>query len=96
MSEKESMKLIKSDSINYHLWKFGASFLLDAKELTKFIDRTDIESNKTDEPKKWKVWKNNRSQTALILLSSVDQTLHPNLVNCTSTKAIWNKLQAFY
>lgn len=96
MTEKDTINLIKLDGKNYQMWKFGISFLLDAKELTEFIDGTDEEPNKTANLNDWKVWKKNRSQAAVILLSSVDQALHPNLINCTSPEALWNKLHALY
>lgn len=32
----------------------------------------------------------------VLLLSSVDHVLHPNLINCESPKAIWDKLKALY
>lgn len=46
MSEKETVNLIKLDGSNYHLWKFEVLFLLDAKELTEFINGTDKEPDK--------------------------------------------------
>ncbi|CAD6208525.1 GSCOCG00010526001-RA-CDS, partial [Cotesia congregata] len=78
------------------MWKFGISYLLDSKELSDYIDGTDVEPDKVTKLVDWKIWKKSRAQAMVLLLSSVDHVLHPNLINCESPKAVWDKLKALY
>ncbi|CAD6236676.1 GSCOCG00008232001-RA-CDS, partial [Cotesia congregata] len=96
MAEKDTVNLIKLDGTNYQMWKFGITFLLDSKDLSDFVDGTVEEPDKVTKLADWKMWRKNRSQAAVILLSSVDQALHPNLINCSSPQGIWDKLKALY
>lgn len=96
MAGKETVNLTKLGGTNYQTWKFGISFLLDSRELSDFADGTDVELSQDTKIVKWKIWKKSKSQAAVILLSSVDQALHPNMMNCRSPKDIWNKLKGLY
>lgn len=96
MTEKDTANLIKLDGKNYEMWKFGITFLLDAKELSEFVEGADEEPDKAKNLNEWKMWRKSRSQAAVILLTSVEQALHPNLINCSSPQAIWDKLKALY
>lgn len=72
------------------------SFALETQDLMEFIEGTDTESEKVTRLKEWKDWKKRLSKTSAILLSSVEQSLHMNLVNCTTPKKIWEKLHVLY
>ncbi|XP_029668209.1 uncharacterized protein LOC115238483 [Formica exsecta] len=86
MAEKET----------FNLTKYGVSFMLESQDLMEFIEGTDIQPVKETALKDWKEWKKRQSKTSVILLSSVDQSLHINLVNCMTPKDIWNKLHLLY
>ncbi|CAK9829726.1 Retrovirus-related Pol polyprotein from transposon TNT 1-94 [Anthophora retusa] len=96
MADKERFNLTKLDGGNFALWKYGVSFLIEAQELMGCIDGTDMEPDKGRMAREWKEWKRRQSKAAVILLSSVDQALHVNLVNCTTPEEIWKKLHALY
>ena len=72
------------------------SFLLEAQELTEYLEGTDTEPDREVMPIDWKLWKKNKSRAVVILLSSVEKSLHANLISCTSPKAIWEKLISLY
>ncbi|KMQ86629.1 copia [Lasius niger] len=96
MAEKEVFNLTKFDGTNFALWKYGVSFMLESQDLMEFIEGTDKQPDKETKLKEWKEWKKRQSKTSVILLSSVDQSLHINLVNCTTPKTIWHKLHLLY
>lgn len=96
MADRETLDLTKLDGPNYALWKFGVTFVLEAKELIGCIDGTEDEPDKVTKLADWKKWKKATSQTSVILLSSVEKALHSNLINCTSPKQIWDKLKDLY
>ena len=96
MANKEILDLTKLDGSNYSMWKFGVTFLLQAKELTGFVDGTEVEPNKATALNDWKAWMKKSSQAAVILLCSVEKNLHPNLINCSKPDEIWNKLKNLY
>ena len=61
--------------------------------LTGYIDGTEEEP---DKPTKLDNWTKANSQAAVILLSSVEKSLHPNLINCSNPQQIWDKLKDLY
>lgn len=95
MAEKE-LNLTKLDGQNFQMWKFSLNFLLEAQELCEFVDGTTVEPDKTTKIADWKKWKKNSSRTAVLLLSSVEQSLHVNLINCETPKEIWDKIHSLY
>lgn len=96
MESKENLDLPKLDGNNYQLWKFGVTFALKAKGLTCYIDDTEPEPNKETELEKWKKWDKAISQAAVILIGSVEKSMFPYLINCSTPKQIWDKLAALY
>ncbi|XP_076383615.1 uncharacterized protein LOC143260915 [Megalopta genalis] len=96
MADKETLDLTKLDGSNYPMWKFGMMFLLEARELIGFVEGTQQEPDKGIKTAEWKKWMKNSSQAAVILLSTVDRSLHPNLINCSTPKVIWEKLKGLY
>lgn len=96
MAEKEVSNLTKLDGQNFVMWKFGVSFLLQSRGLTEYIDGTSEEPDKTTKLTEWVKWKKEMSRTAVILLGSVEQSLHVNLINCTTPKEMWEKLSKLY
>ena len=95
-NSKEIFEITKLDGANFSLWEFGLTFLLEAKELTGFIDGSEKEPDKETKKAEWKVWKQKRSQTAVILLSSIEKSLHQHLINCRNPEEIWNKVIGLY
>lgn len=95
MAEKD-LNLTKLDGKNFQMWKFGVTFLLESQGLTEFVDGTTVEPDATRHPEEFKKWKKNSSKTAVHLLTSVEQSLHVNLINCSTPKAIWDKLHSLY
>lgn len=95
MAERDVADLTKLDGTNYSMWKFGVVFALKAKDLYGFIDDTE---KKPDAAKaaECKAWEKQSSQAAMILLSSVEKSLHCNLINCSSPAEMWKKLQDLY
>ncbi|KAK2575435.1 hypothetical protein KPH14_000892 [Odynerus spinipes] len=92
MAEKEAFSLTKLNGQNFSLWKYGVSFLFEAQGLMECLDGTDdLPADGAEDQ-----WRKRQSKAAVILLSSVDQSLHINLVNCTTPKMIWEKLHALY
>lgn len=96
MSDKEVLEITKLDGSNYSMWKFGITFLLQAKELTGFVLGTEDEPDKETKLNDWKTWMKKSSQAAVILLSSVEKKLHPNLINCSTPQEIWDKIKVLY
>lgn len=96
MADKEILELTKLDGTNYSMWKFGITFLLQAKELTSFVNGTETEPDRATKADDWKTYMKKSSQAAVILLSSVEKNLHPNLINCSRPQQIWEKLQILY
>lgn len=96
MAEKGTFNFTKFDGTNFALWEYGVSFMLESQDLMEFIEGMDIQPVKETALKDWKEWKKRQSKTSVILLSSVDQSLHINLVNCMTPKDIWNKLHLLY
>ncbi|KAK9712021.1 GAG-pre-integrase domain [Popillia japonica] len=74
--------------------KFGVR--LQSLSLTEYIDGTSEEPDKTTKLTEWVKWKKEMSRTAVILLGSVEQSLHVNLINCTTPKEMWEKLSKLY
>lgn len=62
MENKENLDLPKLDGSNYQLWKFGVTFALQSKGLTRYIENTEQEPNKVNELDKWKKWEKATSQ----------------------------------
>ena len=96
MADKDTLELTKLNGSNYPMWKFGITFLLKAKELTCYIDGSEAEPNKATDLSAWKKWEKATSQVAVIPLSSVERDVHPNLINCSGPKEIWDKLKDLY
>lgn len=96
MSDREVLELTKLDGTNYSMWKFGVMFVLQAKELTGFVLGTVDEPDKETKLEDWKTWIKRSSQAAVILLSSVEKNLHPNLINCSTPQEIWDKIKVLY
>ena len=70
MADKDTLDLTKLDGTNSSMWKFGITFLLEAKDLTRYIDGTEEEPDKATKLDNWKKWKKATSQAAVIVLSS--------------------------
>lgn len=96
MADKEVLELTKLEGSNYSMWNFGVRFLLQAKDLTGVVDGTEPEPDIETKPNDHKEFVRKSSQAAVILLSSVDRSLHPNLINCRTPKEIWDKLKVLY
>ena len=64
MADKDILDLIKHDVTNYFMWKFGITFLLEAKDLTGYIDGTEEEPDKATKLDNWKKWKKATLQVA--------------------------------
>lgn len=96
MAERDVFNLTKFDGTNFVLWKYGVSLMLEAQNLKEFVEETDIQPDKDIKPKDWKEWKKGQSKTSITLLSSVDPSLHIDLVNCKTPKEIWQKLHVLY
>ena len=82
VNDKDIFEITKLDETNYSLWEYGVSFILEAKELTGYEDGTEKEPEKKNKPDECKVWKKKSSQAAVILLSSIEKSLHQHLINC--------------
>lgn len=94
-TEKEVVEITKLDGKNFPVWEFGVTMLLAAKGLTGFTDNTETEpADKTKDD--WKTWEKRKWQAAVLLLSSVEKSLHPGLINCKTPSEIWNKLKSLY
>lgn len=96
MAEKDSLDIIKLNGKNYTLWKFGVNLLLKSKGLSSFFDGTEAEPDKAEKPADWKNWDSNSSKVAVILLCSIEKTIHPLLINCSGPREMWIKLQNLY
>lgn len=97
MTEKETIDLTKLEgSSNYPLWKFGITFVLESKDLSGHINGTEKEPDKTTKATEWVKWKKASSNTAVLLLSSVNKSLHANLMNCPTPAKMWEKLKDLY
>lgn len=98
MADKETFDLTKLNEKekNYNLWKFGIEFLLDARGLIGFVEGTEKEPNKESKKADWTNWKQSSSKAVVILLGSVEKSIHAHLQNCRSPKEIWDKLQQLY
>ena len=57
MADKESFNLTKFDGTNFDMWKYSLSFVLDAQELTDFVEGVDQEPDKATKLADWKTWK---------------------------------------
>lgn len=98
MSDKETADLTKLDGSNYAKWKHGINFLLHAKGLMEHVDGSYAEpdSDTAAQREEWKKWRKSQSQAAVILMSSVDRSLHDHLLTCDTPKEIWDKLASLY
>lgn len=96
MAEKEILNLTKLDGQNFPMWKFGLTLLLESQGLTEFIDGSTVEPNRTEHPDDWARWKKSRSKAAVIIMCSVEQALHVNLINCDTPDKMWTKLNLLY
>ena len=96
MNDNSTFEVTKLNGNNFALWEFGIKFALEAKELTGYIDGTEEEPDKEAKPADWKAWRTKRSQAAVILLGSIDVSLHPLLINCQTPKEIWDKIKGVY
>ncbi|KAG7188240.1 hypothetical protein KM043_016103 [Ampulex compressa] len=96
MADKDVFSLTRLDGKNFALWKYGVSFLFEAQDLMGCLDGIYSEPNKTTALVDWQKWKKSQAKTAVILLSSMDQSLHANLVNCATPEEMWRKLHALY
>lgn len=89
-------KLMKLDGSNYSMWKFGVMFVLDAKELTGHVQDTEAEPDRQTKLIHWYKAKKDQSKASVILLSSVEKKLHPNLINCMTPNQTGRKLADLY
>ena len=93
---KEILDLTKLNGSNYSMWKFGVNFVLQSKDLTGFVNSTGKEPDRGRESKEWNSFIKKSSQAAVILLSSVENNLHQNLIDNSTLREIWTQLQALY
>ena len=93
MADKETFNLTKFDGTNFTVWKYGVSFLLDSQDLMEYVLGSD---KKPVTEKESKEWKSKQSKAVVMLLSSVEKSLHVNLINCSTAKGIWEKLHTLY
>lgn len=91
MAEKEILNLTKLDGQNFQMWKFGLTLLLESQGLTEFIDGSTVEPNRSEKPDDWARWKKSGSKAAVIIMCSVEQALHVNLINCDTPDKMWTK-----
>lgn len=95
MADKEVMELTKLDGSNYSMWKFGVSIALKSKDLFGFVNNTERQPEET-KPEECRVYRKRSSQAEMIILASVERSLHCNLINCNSPSEMWNKLRELY
>lgn len=95
---KENFEITKLDGKNFPLWQFSVKFALEAKGLTSYIGKI-AEPVKEKEGKvtpEWEKWTKDKSRAAVLLLSSVEKGLHADLINCSGSQEIWEKLKSLY
>lgn len=97
MATKDPVQnLTKLNGKNFTMWKFGVTFLLESQDLIEFVDGTAVEPNKQTHLDEWKKWKKASSKAAVILLTSIEQELHANLINCDVPQVMWEKIKSLY
>ncbi|CAK9811716.1 Retrovirus-related Pol polyprotein from transposon TNT 1-94 [Anthophora quadrimaculata] len=84
---------VKLNGKNYAMWKFGVNIALGSADLAGYVDGEEAEPDKSTKPVDWKKWKTSSLKAMSILVGSVEMKLHPYLINCTTPKEVWNKLE---
>lgn len=96
MAEKDVTHFTKFDGSNFEIWQFGVTFLLEAEDVIEHVQKEFPEPDKTKQATKWSTWKSGRAKAAVIILKSVEQSLHLHLSNCKSPKQMWDRLSLLY
>ena len=95
-TDKDSLDITKLESSsNYSQWAFEVKIALKGKGLFGYVDRTE-EKPGDDKVAELKKFDKSSSQAESLILCSIAHTLRSNLINCTSPKAMWDKLAGLY
>ncbi|CAK9832648.1 Retrovirus-related Pol polyprotein from transposon TNT 1-94 [Anthophora retusa] len=92
MADKE-FNFGKLNGENYAMWRFGVNIALGSADLAGYVDGEETEPDRSTKPVDWKKWKTNSLKAMSIIVGSVEMKLHPYLINCTTPKEVWNKLE---
>ena len=92
MADKE-VNFVKLNGTNYTLWKFGVKISLGSADLMGYLNGTEDEPDESTKLADWKKWNTSSLKAMSIIVGSVEMRLHPYLINCTTPKEVWDKLQ---
>src|SRR5438105_2194817 len=98
MSEDKSL-IRKFDGEGWHRWKFQAKLLLDSKGCWEIVSGTSEKpelladlSNKAAVD----LWEVSEKKAKAIIATHLDDTQVEHVVNCSSSKEMWSRLESIY
>lgn len=78
---------------NFHLWKFQLRAILLGQDLMGIVDGS---VPKPTDPAQQAEWVKKDNQCISLLCKAVDESILKILMNCTTSKAIWDKLKLLH
>ncbi|UYV65398.1 hypothetical protein LAZ67_3004234 [Cordylochernes scorpioides] len=80
---------------NFHLWKFQMKIILEAKDLLRITDGSEVKPE-IEDIAKFSEWKKKDAKSKMLITTALEFKYLQQIVNCQTSAEMWKKLSTIY